>query len=104
MSLRKRPTVCKESFQEVQEKRITKIEAFYDVAVWFKIPEGINLLTAKESEKCGYEKPGAWWVRWDKLSYIDADGKEVSLGYGDECSDDRKHPVKYEEHDSEDEE
>lgn len=97
--MRSRPKV----FQEIQEKRITKIEAFYNVAVWFKIPKGITLLTEKESEGCNYEKPGAWWTRWGQLSYIDADGKTVSLGYGDECSDDRKHPEKYEEHDSEDE-
>ena len=106
-TVRSRPKVFREpvqEIQEIQEKRITKIEAFYNVSVWFKIPEGITLLTAKESEECNYDKPFSWWVRWDQLSYIDADGKTVSLGYGEECSDDRKHPEKYEEHDSDEEE
>ena len=87
MSLRKRPTVFKEPVQEVQEKRITRVRAYFTSYMAYEIPEGISLLSEEESEKCGYERIGAWWIRHGKLHYINYDGHAETLSHDDEGCD-----------------
>jgi hypothetical protein len=75
--------------QEVQESeeeydRVTEICATIIKYITFKIPEGLNLLPEEECGDC--KKPFSWWIRREKLYYINANGKTKCLEYNEECT------------------
>ena len=91
---RRRPQVFQEPVQEpVQKESIGQITAYYSSCTIFPIPKEIKLLSEQESEDCKYEKPGAWWVKYGTLTFINADGEKEYI-YGNDCED-RKHPESY---------
>ena len=80
-----------QEIQEIQdsdeeEYRIIEVCATTTRDITFKIPEGLNLLSAEESEECKRKKPFSWWIRRDKLFYLNADGKVKRLEYSEECT------------------
>lgn len=42
----------------------------------FKVPEGVPLLSKEENDKVDGPVAWSWYVRWNRLHYLDADLKE----------------------------
>ena len=93
---RTRPKV----FQEPE--RIKRVTAVSTSCITFRIPEDVTLLSEEESRKSKYKAPFSWYVRYDTLYYIDADGNEQEINSND-IYHDNKNPSSYEIHTDEDE-
>lgn len=58
------------------------LEVSYNVYCTFTLPEGVHLLKPTENNKAKYVKevvPFSWWIKWETLHYIDADGTECEV-------------------------
>lgn len=66
-----------------------KVLAFRSVEIMFKIPKGVKLMTWKESKAAPENTPFSWWIKWDVLHYIDADGNHQIIEEYDQLSDDK---------------
>ena len=69
------------------------LEVTYTVYCTFKLPEGVHLLTPSENRKAQEKKetvPFSWWIKWQTLHYIDAEGNECEVE-GDACDGQMKY-------------
>ena len=80
------------------------ILADYHLTSTFRVPKGVPLL--EESENI-CDKAWSWWIKWDTLHYIDAEGDEHTIdAYHSASHSDFKRPdkVEMEEEDTDDDE
>jgi len=67
------------------------IVAEYSAYREFEIPDDVFLLSAEDNDGAGNDQVGSWWIKWDRLHYVDADGKWQELN-GGEVSCEGKRP------------
>jgi hypothetical protein len=67
------------------------IVAEYSAYREFEIPDDVFLLSAEDNDGAGNDQVGSWWIKWDRLHYVDKDGKWQELN-GGEVSCEGKRP------------
>jgi hypothetical protein len=75
--------------------------AVYKTQTVFHVPKGVRLLSLDDNKNAG-DVAGSWYIKWDKLIYLDKDLKEVEVD-GDEFEMDKKRPDEITEEDEEEE-
>lgn len=73
--------------------------AVYKTHTIFHVPKGVRLLSLDDNKNAG-NIAGSWYIKWDKLIYLDKDLKEVEVD-GDESEMDKKRPDEITEEDEE---
>ena len=73
--------------------------AVYKTQTVFHVPKGVRLLSLDDN-KNAHDVAGSWYIKWDKLIYLDKDLKEVEVD-GDEFEMDKKRPDEITEEDEE---
>ena len=76
------------------QEPIKSITAVSTSCVTFRIPKDVTLLSEEESKASKYEAPFSWYVRYDTLYYIDANGNEQEIN-SDDVYHDNKCPKSY---------
>jgi hypothetical protein len=74
----------------------------YKTQTIFHVPKGVRLLSLDDNKNAG-NVAGSWYIKWDKLIYLDKDLKEVEID-GDEFEMDKKRPDEITEEDEEEDE
>ena len=70
--------------------------ATYNAYSTFEIPDDVFLLTVEENAGAENMTVGSWWIKWNTLHYIDANGDEKKID-GSDPDVDAKRPEGVEE-------
>jgi hypothetical protein len=88
-----------------QNYRMTTHQVFravYTTETIFHVPKGVRLLSLDDNKNAG-NVAGSWYIKWDKLIYLDKDLKKVEV-YGYEFGMEKKRPHEITEEDEEEDE
>jgi len=81
------------------------ITAKYNAYSDFRIPKNVPLLSVEDNES---DKAWSWWIKWDKLNYVDDKGEHHEIKAYHSASEDeefkRPDDVQEDEWDTDDEE
>jgi hypothetical protein len=93
---------CADNCDNVSKTTHQVFLAVYKTQTIFHVPKGVRLLSLDDNKNAG-NVAGSWYIKWDKLIYLDKDLKEVEID-GDEFEMDKKRPDEITEEDEEEDE